>query len=106
MKEAEIQNSICDYLALRKHFFWRQNSAPSVYYKGDQMLFRAMPKYGMRGVPDIIVMGDGGKFIGLEVKNEKGKPSDDQIKFGKNCILHGGEYFIVRSIDDVQKIGL
>ena len=107
MKESQIQTAICDYLALRKHFFWRQNSTPSVYFKGgDTMQFRSMPKYAMRGVPDIIIISKEGKFIGLEVKTEKGKQSDYQFEFAKKCILHNAEYYIVRSIDDVQKIGL
>lgn len=70
------------------------------------MIFRSLPKYAMRGVPDIILIKEGGTFVGLEVKSEKGKQSEDQFKFAKNCILKGAEYYVVRSIDDVQKIGL
>jgi hypothetical protein len=32
----------------------------------------AMPKYTMRGIPDIIVVHSTGRFIGIEVKGEKG----------------------------------
>lgn len=104
--EKEIQLAICDYLALRKVFFWRQNTIPPVDHKGNgKMVFRPMPKYSLKGVPDIIVIKDG-KFWGLEVKRPKGKPSEHQMAFMKNCILNGGEYHIVTSIEDVQKLGL
>lgn len=99
--ESGIQTAICEYLARKKHFFWRQNTAP---------LFRdgryfAMPKYSIKGVPDIIVIKDG-YFIGLEVKRAKTKQSPDQKEFERRCKESGAEYWVVRSIDDVQEIGL
>lgn len=100
--EKEIQLSICDYLSYKKVFFWRQNTQP-VFDKGH---FRAMPKYSLTGVPDIIVIGRDGKFIGLEVKRPGGKQSDTQLEFQKNCIINNAGYYVVTSIDDVQKIGL
>lgn len=99
--EKEIQLAICDYLSLRKHFFWRQNTTP-IFADGK---FRSMPKYSLTGVPDIILIKDG-KFWGLEVKREKAKMSEAQMHFMKNCTLKGGEYHVVTSVDDVQALGL
>jgi len=101
--EKQIQLAICDYLALKKVFFWRQNTIPT--FNQNARAYQAMPKYALRGVPDIIVIHKG-KFIGLEVKRPKGKQSDHQMEFMKRCILAGGDYFVVTSIDDVQKMGL
>lgn len=101
VKETDIQMAICDYLALKKHFFWRQNSVP-VFSEGR---FRAMSKYAKNGVPDIIVVKDGW-FIGLEVKTQQGRISSAQEAFEKGVKEAGGEYYIVRSIEDVQDIGL
>jgi hypothetical protein len=67
-------------------------------------IYRAMPKYAMHGVLDIIAIQNG-KFIGLEVKSER-KSSQAQLAF---CLLvqaAGGRYHVVRSIDDVRELGL
>lgn len=101
--ESQIVNSICEYLALRKVFFWRQNTAPAFDWKTNR--FRAMPKYAKRGVPDIIVIKNG-RFIGLEVKAKKGRLSEHQADFARECVRNGGEYIVARSVDDVQKAGL
>lgn len=101
--EKAIQLAICDYLARRKHFFWRQNT--TALFDVTKKTFRAMPKYAMKGVPDIVVIKDG-FFIGLEVKRPHTKPSADQKAFEEGCKRAGGEYYVVRSISDVQEIGL
>lgn len=102
-RETDIQRAICDYLTAKKHFFWRTNNIPA--YDTVRNTFRAMPKYSMHGTPDLIVIKDG-FFIGLEVKNAKGKLSAGQKAFAKLCKDSGAEYYVVRSIDDVKEIGL
>ena len=101
MKETDIQISICDYLALKRYFFWRQNTIP-VFSEGR---FRRMPAYSKNGVPDIILVHKG-RFIGLEVKIPKGKQSESQEMFQKELEDAGGQYHIVTSIDDVEALGL
>lgn len=64
-----------------------------------------MPKYTMKGLPDIIVIKDG-KFIGLEVKTDTGRLSTDQVEFGRAANDAGVQYEVVRSIDDVVRLGL
>jgi hypothetical protein len=59
----------------------------------------------MRGVPDIIVVKEG-NFIGLEVKTDTGRLSADQVEFGRKVEAAGARYHVVRSIDDVQRLGL
>lgn len=102
-KETEIQRAICDYLAFKKHFFWRNNNTPVYDPVGKK--FRAMPKYTMRGRPDIEVIKDG-FYIGLEVKREKTKQSDAQKEFELGVKKSGGEYYVVRSLEDLKEIGL
>ena len=106
MLEGDIQLSICEYLEWKRHFFWRQNSSGSFYKGADgSRQFRKPPKYAKNGVPDIIVVKDG-IFIGLEVKQPKGKQSADQKKFETDLVAAGGVYNIVTSIEDVQALGL
>lgn len=100
--EKDIQSAICDYLAIKNHFFWRQNVIPAMTPGGSM---RRLPKYVKKGVPDIIVIKDG-FFIGLEVKRKGGQQSDSQKEFEKGLKEAGGEYYVVRSIDDVINIGL
>ena len=99
--EKEIQLAICDYLAYKRYFFWRQNTGAIMNHKTGN--FKAMPKHSLNGVPDIILIQEG-KFIGLEVKRPKGIQSDSQKAFEKLCKDHGAEYYIVTSIDDVIKV--
>jgi hypothetical protein len=108
MKETESQivSAICDYLAARRHFFWRQNTSPTVNKTADGWSFRRMPKHALKGVPDIILIKPGGRFVGLEVKTETGRVSVDQLAFATNCRIVGGEYHVVRSIDDARALGL
>ena len=61
--------------------------------------YRAMPKYSMNGIPDIIIIKDG-RFVGLEVKTKIGVQSKSQTEFQVLCELQNGLYFVVRSIDD------
>jgi len=103
IKETDIQLAICDYLALKKHFFWRQNNIGT--YDPKTGYHRPMPKYSKHGIPDIIVIKDG-FFIGLEVKRGKTYQSQNQKLFEKECKEAGAEYYVVRSIDDVREIGL
>lgn len=103
-KESDILNSICEYLSYKKDLmFWRQNT--SSIFNAKYGTYRAMPKYSMNGIPDIIVIKDG-FFVGLEVKRNKGKQSEAQKEFEKICKENGGEYWIVRNIDDVKEIGI
>ena len=103
MKEGGIQVAICGYLSTRGHFFWRQNTIPVFDVRNRS--FRRMPRFSMAGIPDIILIKDG-RFIGIEVKNERGRQSTGQLLFETNCKRAGGEYHVVRSVRDVIGLGL
>lgn len=106
-KESDIVRAIGDYLARKKNiFFFRLNNS-GVATKGvdGAYFFRRMAAYSVKGTPDYVVIHDG-KFIGLEVKKKGGVQSPDQKEFEKNVKSVSGEYWIVRSIDDVIEIGL
>ena len=101
--EGEIQNAICEYLTLRRHFFYRSNNTP--VYDATRKTFRAMNKYTPKGLPDITLIKDG-RYVGLEVKTPKGKVSQDQCDVWNAIVMAGGEYHVVRSVDDVMALGL
>lgn len=104
MSEGNAQSAICDYLAYRKHFFWRQNTVG--VYDAKNKTFRKMPKYAMKGVPDIIVIDNTGHAIFLEVKSAKGVLSKEQKIFRDKCKEKGAEYYLIRSVDELKPIGL
>jgi hypothetical protein len=107
-KETDIQAAILDYLRLRGHFCFRLNNIPSTFVdRHGERQFRALSKYSIKGVPDImLVRKPTGRVFGIEVKTPDGKVSPEQADFGRKLIEAGGEYIIARSIDDVQRIGL
>ncbi len=104
--EKDIQRAICDYLAAKKHFFWRSNNIPVFGRSNDGVKrFRALPKYTPKGLPDIIVIKEG-KIIGIEVKRPGLKLRPDQAIFGFNLSEAGGVYMIAHSVADVEAMGL
>lgn len=106
IKEKDIQNSICEYLAVKGRCFWRVNNIPAFNRTaGGGFTMRRLPKYTPRGLPDIEVVA-GGIYYALEVKTPVGRQSPEQKEFEANLKKHGGKYFVVRSIDDVIAIGL
>ena len=104
--EKVIQNEICEYLESKKHFFWRQNNTPIFQMDKGKARFRRMPKFSMLGIPDIIVLTDGGYAVFLEVKRPSGKLSEHQIKFKNKCEEKGCEYYRVTNLNQVKEIGL
>lgn len=105
-KETDIQNAICEYLERRGRCFWRTNNIPAFSrLEGGGFRMHRLPKYTPRGIPDIIVVA-GGLFWGLEVKTKVGRQSPEQKEFQANVEAHGGKYAVVRSIDEVQALGL
>lgn len=112
MKESDIQNTICEYLELRQRCFFRLNNIPAFNRgEGGSITMRRLPKYTPRGLPDIVVVV-GGLFYALEVKkpssatSSKTYQSKDQKVFQAQVEKHGGKYFTVRSLEEVQAIGL
>ena len=103
MSETEIQRTVCDYLARKKHFFSRVNNIP--VFDPKRKVYRALPKYTRKGFPDIIVFWNGFPVC-LEIKAPKGKQSPDQKDFQADCEKQGIEYHLIKSLDDVIKIGL
>ena len=101
--EKDIQREILEYLDLRGDlFFWRSNNVPVFGTSKDgKKRFRSMPKFSMKGVPDITLVSEG-RFVGLEVKREGCDLYPDQIIFKEKLENRGGRYFVVRSVDDVK----
>lgn len=99
--EKDIQRGCCEYLNRKGYFFWRSNNIPVFGQSNDgQKRFRAMPKYALKGIPDIMIIKEG-RFIGIEVKREGGKIRPEQEVFNHMCTINGGYYFVVHSVEEL-----
>lgn len=105
--ESKIQGEICKYLEKKNYFFWRSNNAPVFDKKlnSGYGAYRTQGRYSHVGLADICLLHEG-NFIALEVKSKKGRASADQKLFETRCKSNGGEYYIVRSVEDIKSIGL
>jgi len=101
--EGLILNSICEYLSYRPHFFWRNNTIG--VYDSIKKTFRSMPKYSIKGVPDVLVLAFH-TIIFIECKTTKGVQSQAQKEFQKEVESRGYTYILARSVDDVISAGL
>jgi len=90
-EENEITKQIFEYLNLCGVMAWRTNN---LAVKG-----RAFA--GRKGVPDILGILKG-RFLGIEVKTDKGKQSEEQMMFENDCKGAGGLYILARNVDDVM----
>ena len=102
--EKDIQDTILEWLAIVKIFHYRQNTgAFSKEYirKRDGVKKRSFIRFGHPGASDIVCVVKG-LYIAIEVKDHKGKQSEDQIAFQRSVEAAGGHYLLVRSLDEVK----
>lgn len=98
--EKEIQRAILQYLELVGIVAWRNNTGAIVsHYKGHTRLI----KFGHKGSCDILGVLPGGRFLGIEVKDEKGKVSEDQQNFIDAINFKGGLAFVARTLEEVME---
>ena len=94
--EKVIQKRILDWLKGTGLVHWRQNS-------GWAMMGPRMIRLGPEGLPDVIVIvPPGGQFLGLEIKNNKGRLRPSQVEFAEKLTNAGGIYRVVRSLEQAQ----
>ena len=114
--ESAIQTQIVDWLSLTSGryaflFFSVPNegmmSAALMGKLPKSALFGMLTKFkkmGMTpGVSDIII-GHAGRMYCMEVKNERGKPSENQDRYSAWCAWCGIPYRVVRSLDEAQAV--
>lgn len=88
MKESVIVAAIIKYLkSVPGCFCWKEHGG----------------MYGTAGIPDIICCIEG-RFVGFEVKNEKGKSTKLQEATIRKISDAGGIAMVVRSVDEVQVV--
>ncbi|MFQ5445181.1 MAG: VRR-NUC domain-containing protein [Nitrospinales bacterium] len=100
MKESVIQHQILSYLGHIGVFCYRSNTGGArLPGKGGRPQF---VRFGVRGHPDIVAVYDG-KYVGIEVKSEKGRQTKYQRWFQEDLEEAGGVYLLARSVEDIEE---
>jgi len=115
--ENDVIRVIDDYLQIQRNqkklMFIRNNSGAFPIDDGKNK--RRYIRFGDKGSPDFLVWIPEGipqdlycmwvlRGIALEAKSEEGKQSKDQKEWQRDFEAIGGEYYIVKSLDDLIKI--
>ena len=88
MRESDLIRKISEYLkTVPNLYFWKEHGG----------------MYGTAGITDLIVCYKG-RFIGLECKVGKNKPTVLQAVTIKQIINAGGYATVVRTVDEVREI--
>jgi len=87
INETHIKGQIKDYLAFKNIF--------------NYPVLQGMGAY--KGIPDRI-MHYQGRVVYLEIKTPKGKLSEGQEDFWRQCENDGIDYWVIRSIEDLETL--
>ena len=110
--ESDIIRAVNDYLQIQRNrkklMFIRNNSGamPIVDNKNKRRYIR----FGDKGSPDFLVWINNGysldslRSIAIEAKSDIGKQSIEQIEWQADFEILGGEYYIIRNIDEFFEI--
>lgn len=99
--ESVVEGEILDWLAASgTGFYWKNTSGG--FYDGKRIRKHTSP-FAINGTSDILGVTNSGRFVALEVKNERGRPSPEQIVFIKRVQSCGALAAIVRSVDQTAQ---
>ncbi|HOV80820.1 MAG TPA: VRR-NUC domain-containing protein [Bacillota bacterium] len=87
LKESDIQRQIKEFLQWHGWFVFKNHQSLGSY----------------KGIADLYAIKDS-RSIWIEVKTPDGSQSKDQRKFEEDIKAHGGEYIVVRCVEDVMKL--
>ena len=85
--ENEIQSAIREYLRMRGWYVIRIQQGMGAH----------------RGLSDLIAVKDG-RVVFAEIKTPRGRLSEYQERFREEIAAHGGEYAVLRSVEDAMRL--
>lgn len=107
MTERQLQNAIINLLRLNGWFAYNQETTGT--YDPSKGCFR-LNRGKVTGVSDILAIKNG-RVVWIEVKKPDNKTgplkngqTQNQIEFERNIKAQKGEYYVARSLEDVQVI--
>lgn len=111
--ESSIQRRIQMALSAAGCIIWRNETAGAymgrvIHKAGEQVTLdraRFLPAGLCRGSSDLVGIAPDGRFLAVEVKTSKGRPTKEQERFLLAVNRAGGIAFIARSADEaVEKL--
>lgn len=100
VREADIQRAILDWLRVNGIYAFRNNQQGVPLHDGSGR-YRPSPT---RGVADILGVIPGGRFLAVEVKGRRGKPTPQQAEFIARVNEKGGLAVVATCILDVERV--
>lgn len=98
--ETDLVRACINYLNMRGIFAWRQNQGGmKAEYKGKKRFMRFA---GAKGISDIIGVLPDGRFLAVECKVGRNKPTDDQRAFLQSVNDSGGLGIVVYDLDELR----
>lgn len=97
--ESQIQNAICQWLALKRIPYSVTDASLCRDRTGK---FAAKRKVTTVGWPDVTAC-IAGRFVAIEVKTAKGKLRDSQISCLEEIERNGGIVCVIRSFDEAER---
>lgn len=93
--EQALVNQIIAYLKLSGHYVWRQNTGAMTTKEG------RFVKFGHKGISDVLGIAKDGRFIAVEAKVGKNKPTRFQSDFLQEVKDRGGYATVAYDLQDV-----
>ena len=100
MTEHDTQNAIIKLIALRGGVATRVNSGAAIFKRnGSTSVIRGAEK----GTADILACYKG-RYLAIEVKHGKNRPTIDQLNFGTKVRDAGGLFLVAWDVDAVNAL--
>lgn len=102
VSERAIQRAIVQYLTVALPRTVKFFSTLNGLHTSKAQAGKAKAEGMTPGVPDIVLVRQGGSVAFMEVKTPQGRLSPAQVAFFDWCVANGVEAAVVRSIDDAR----
>ena len=99
MSESRLVTTILEYLAWLRVTAWRMNSGTIVIDNPGTK--RRVVRGAPAGTADIVGIAPGGRFLAIECKIGRNKPTEAQSEFLRMVEEAGGIAILAYSVDDV-----
>jgi hypothetical protein len=103
VSETALVKGCLEYLKLKRIMAWRMNSGGAIPIVSAKYGRRAV-YLGPKGLSDIIGMLPGGRFLAVEVKVGRKKPTPAQSEFLSWVNDAGGLGVVVWSLEELEKV--
>jgi hypothetical protein len=98
LTEAQIEQAVCQWLHFKKYFVFKLKDQ-TAYRDGKR--HKTLP-FQINGVADLCAIKNGETFW-IEIKTPTGTQSQAQKVFQKNIEMQGGNYWLIRSLDELKE---